>query len=105
VSNQIPSRPKNVVVVDAENPMVEVAGEFFWREDHDAIVAAARDAAYRDGYFAGWTAASSNAAQHTVGLRSRPAFRVRLARMLVGATILLGAVALLVAAILDARSR
>lgn len=47
------SRPKRVVVVDADNPLVEVQGEFFWREDHEAIVAAARDEAYRAGFQAG----------------------------------------------------
>ena len=33
VSDPVPARPKNVVMVDAENPMVEVHGEFFWREE------------------------------------------------------------------------
>ena len=45
-----PARPKRVVVVDAENPLQEVHGEFFWREDHDAIVAAERTAAFQQGF-------------------------------------------------------
>lgn len=28
-------RPKRAVVVDADNPLVEIDGEFFWREDHE----------------------------------------------------------------------
>jgi hypothetical protein len=43
-------RPTRVVMVDADNPMEEVRGEFFWREDHERVVAAARDEAYRAGY-------------------------------------------------------
>ena len=42
-----PNRPKRVVVVDADNPLVEIQGEFFWREDHEVLVAAAREEAYR----------------------------------------------------------
>ena len=52
------SRPKRVVVVDADNPLVEVQGQFFWQEDHDVLVAAARDDGYRDGYAAGWSDAA-----------------------------------------------
>src|SRR4051812_6117184 len=61
VTDPVPARPKNVVMVDAENPMVEVHGEFFWREDHDRILAHARQVAYRDGYTAGYTAAVARA--------------------------------------------
>ena len=43
-------RPKRVVVVDADNPLVEINGEFFWREDHEEILARERDSAYRRGY-------------------------------------------------------
>ncbi len=51
-------RPKRVVVVDADNPLVEVHGEFYWREDHDRLVAAARDRGWQDGYAAGFIAGS-----------------------------------------------
>jgi hypothetical protein len=55
-------RPKCVIVVDADNPLVEIHGEFFWREDHETVLAAARDDAfragheqgYRQGYGTGW---------------------------------------------------
>ena len=53
-----PSRPKRVVIVDADNPLVEIEGEFFWREDHEAALAAARAEAYRSGYRAGYSDAA-----------------------------------------------
>jgi hypothetical protein len=59
-------RPTRVVVVDADDPLTEVRGEFFWREDHERLLAAAREAAYRDGYGEGFVAASS---AHTVPVR------------------------------------
>jgi len=52
-------RPRRVVMVDADNPLVEVEGEFFWAEDHRRIVDEQRNGAYRDGYAAGFDAASS----------------------------------------------
>lgn len=66
-----PSRPKRVVIVDADNPLVEVRGDFFWREDHEQILAAARESAhgtgyesgYRSGYQAGWSAAAQQTGQ------------------------------------------
>ena len=54
-----PTRPKRVVVVDAENPLQEVHGEFFWREEHDTIVTTEREAAYHRGYADGCAAARS----------------------------------------------
>jgi hypothetical protein len=55
-------RPKRVIIVDAENPLEEIHGEFFWREDHEVLLAAARDEGfrsgraegYREGYGVGW---------------------------------------------------
>jgi hypothetical protein len=75
-------RPKNVVVVDADNPMVEVQGEFFWREDHDVLVAAARDEGYREGYGAGWVDAARQAvAPQTLILRRRLSLFARVRRV------------------------
>ncbi len=85
VSGQLPARPKHVVVVDAENPMAEVSGEFYWREDHEEIVAAARDAAYREGYAAGRSAAIATAPDL---VRYRRPSRVRVLR-LIGAVVML----------------
>jgi hypothetical protein len=63
-------RPKRVIVVDADNPLVEVHGEFFWREDHDRMVGEARDRGWRDGYAAGFIAGSgSQAAGHPQSTR------------------------------------
>src|SRR3954468_4303453 len=78
------NRPKRVVVLDADNPMVEVQGEFFWREDHDVLVAEARELGYQDGYRAGWADAACQQPT-TVVLRRRPTlFRRILAVLLLG---------------------
>ena len=42
-------RPKRVVIVDADNPMEEIQGEFFWREDHERILDEERRSAYKAG--------------------------------------------------------
>ena len=52
------TRPKRVVIVDADNPLEEIQGEFFWAEDHERIVAAERQNAYAHGYRAGIEAAA-----------------------------------------------
>lgn len=65
------NRPKRVVVVDADNPLIEIHGEFFWREDHDALVAAAREAAFREGYDAGRRNAPRENSGQTVVFRRR----------------------------------
>lgn len=65
------TRPKRVVIVDADNPMEEVHGEFFWREDHERALAEAREAAYRDGYEHGFNAAANRPQQITVHYRRR----------------------------------
>src|SRR3712207_1640440 len=91
-------RPKRVVVVDADNPMVEVQGQFFWQEDHDVLVAAARDEGYRDGYVAGWAdAASQEPPAHTVLLRRRTTFLGGLRKLLLLLTVTVGV--LIVAAV------
>lgn len=52
-------RPTHVVIVDADNPMSEIRGEFFWREDHERLLAVARETGYRLGYADGVVAGSS----------------------------------------------
>jgi hypothetical protein len=80
------TRPKRVVIVDADNPLEEIHGEFFWREDHERLLADARDAAFRDGYQQGWADASRG--------MLRVAFRVRRRRHLIlRALFLLAAIA------------
>lgn len=44
------TKPKRVVIVDADNPLEEIQGEFFWREDHDRLVEAARAEGFKSGY-------------------------------------------------------
>jgi len=72
------NRPKRVVVVDADNPLVEIHGEFFWREDHDAMVAAARVAAYSEGYDAGRRDGQRENTGQTVVLRRRRSLPIRI---------------------------
>ena len=82
-------RPSRVVIVDADNPMLEVKGEFFWREDHDAIVAAERDRAYTSGVWAGWNAATEQArASWKVVLRRRRTVLSRKRRIVLGVVLL-----------------
>ena len=86
------SRPKRVVVVDADNPMVEVQGQFFWQEDHDVLVAAARDEGYRDGYAAGWSDAARQApSPQTLLLRRGTTLIGGLRRLLLLSTLTIGA--------------
>jgi hypothetical protein len=65
-------RPKRVVIVDADNPMEEIRGELFWREDHERALADAREAAFRDGYTHGWADASRGSPWVTFRTRRRP---------------------------------
>ena len=47
------TNPRRVVMVDADNPLEEIHGEFFWREDHDRLMEAARAEEFERGYAAG----------------------------------------------------
>jgi hypothetical protein len=60
-------RPQRVVVVDADNPLQEIAGEFFWREDHERILAHTRETAYA----AGFADATAAAQQHILRISRR----------------------------------
>ena len=73
-----PVRPKNVVIVDAENPLTEVRGEFFWREDHDRIVMQERQSAYQAGYGEGYADAVAAARKQRMVIRYRPPLLRRL---------------------------
>jgi hypothetical protein len=42
-----------VVILDADDPMVEIRGEIVWREDHDRIVEEVSRQAFADGYAVG----------------------------------------------------
>jgi hypothetical protein len=46
-------RPERVVILDADDPMVEIHGEIVWREEHDRIVDEVSRLAFADGYAAG----------------------------------------------------
>ena len=81
-----PTRPKHVVVVDAENPLREIHGEFFWREDHARIVAEERADAFRRGYADGYAAARS---EHVPQLVIRRRRRRGIGRLLLFVLVLL----------------
>jgi hypothetical protein len=66
------TRPKRVVIVDAENPMEEIRGEFFWRQDHERLLADARAAAFREGYGRGW----ADRGQHPLPTRTPTTLRI-----------------------------
>ncbi len=105
MAEQRQARPKNVVVVDAENPLVEVRGEFFWREDHEVIVAAARDDAYAAGYRQGWgDAAGSVSPPQEFVVRYQAPLLVRVRRWVLAAVAAVGSLILL-AATLESASR
>lgn len=64
-------RPKRVIMVDAENPLEEIHGQFFWREDHETLLSAARDQAYRAGHEAGYSSGYTRGWSDAVRQRSR----------------------------------
>ena len=51
--NRVPKRPERVIIVDADNPMVEIHGRFVWEDEHERVVAEIAERAYADGYEAG----------------------------------------------------
>lgn len=80
----VPVRPKNVVIVDAENPLVEIQREFFWREDHERIVMHERESAYQAGYGEGFAAGSrAELGRQRVAVRYRPPFLRRVVTRLI----------------------
>ena len=64
-------RPKNVIILDANNPMVEVRGEFYWREDHEQILFDARHQAFQEGFTQGYAAGQGSPRQQAGQCRSR----------------------------------
>ena len=79
------TRPKRVVIVDADNPMEEIHGEFFWREDHERALADARDTAFGDGYTHGWADASRSSSRIRLRFRRRPRHLILRALLLLAA--------------------
>jgi hypothetical protein len=101
MADKTPARPKNVVIVDAENPLVEVHGEFFWREDHEAIVSAAREDAYRRGYTDGWNEAARPQPPAQLVLRRRAPLLIRLLRRGMLAFLAIALIAAVLLSLLD----
>ncbi|GAB3785496.1 hypothetical protein GCM10027601_21060 [Nocardioides ungokensis] len=78
------THPKRVVIVDADNPLQEIHGEFFWREDHERILSAERQTSYWDGYNEGRTAAERGQPTTVLVRSARPGLiRRATVRMLV----------------------
>ena len=75
-------RPKNVIILDANNPMVEVRGEFYWREDHEQIVFDARHQAFQEGFSQGYAAGLGSARTRTILVRPRRRLAGLVARLL-----------------------
>jgi hypothetical protein len=88
------ARPRRVVVVDAENPLQEISGEFYWREDHERILVQAREMAYAQGFADG-----SAAAQVGSALLARRVRRQGIGRAVVWALLVLIVLAFMVSLI------
>lgn len=87
-------RPRRVVMVDADDPMREIEGDFVWVDEHEQAIAAARADAYAEGLAAGRSEARST----TVTISRRRSLRRRL--RLVGLAVLAVFVVLMLVAIL-----
>ena len=46
-------RPNRVIILDADDPMVEIHDRFVWEDEHERVVAEIAQRAYADGYEAG----------------------------------------------------
>lgn len=44
--------PERIVILDADDPMVEIHGRIVWQEEHDRVVEETRQEAYAAGYAA-----------------------------------------------------
>lgn len=102
MADKSPTRPKNVVMVDADNPLVEVRGEFFWREDHERAVDAARQEAYRDGYSDACTEAARRTQARQIVIRRRAPLLVRIVRRCALAVMVFAFLASVVLAVIQA---
>ena len=80
--DEIQRRPERVIILDADDPMTEVAGRFVWQEEHDRLVEEVRRAAFEAGFHAGSREAQRIPPQGTlrVEVRRRQSFPGRLWR-------------------------
>jgi hypothetical protein len=51
--DELSKRPDRVVILDVDDPMTEVHGEFVWKDEHDRVIEEARRQAFAEGYEAG----------------------------------------------------
>lgn len=92
-------RPERVIVLDADDPMVEIEGRIVWQEEHERIVDQVRQQGYADGYAAAKGDRDAEASRPIrIELRSRHTLgnRVKLAILILGLICLLLALPVLV---------
>lgn len=80
-------RPERVVIVDADDPLTEIHGEFVWLEEHHRAVEQAREAAYGEGFEAG--RAADGEVRVYVARHQRPARVIAIAMAFVLALIVI----------------
>src|SRR3954447_8052712 len=51
--DEVSHRPSRVIILDADDPMVEIHGRFVWQDEHERVLAEIAQRAYADGYEAG----------------------------------------------------
>ena len=69
--DEIQRRPERVIILDADDPMTEIAGRFVWQEEHDRVVEEVRRQAFADGYSAGQRDALAQPSMVQVEFRRR----------------------------------
>ena len=74
--DDVARRPERVIILDADEPMTEIQGQFVWQEEHERVVEATRCQAYDQGY------RDAINSQPQVPSRRSWAMRIRLAVLL-----------------------
>ena len=90
--DELEKRPERVIIVDADNPMIEIHGQFVWQEEHDRVVEEVRGQAFADGYSTGHRDASAQqpaTMQVELHRRRTLASHIRLALLVLAAVCLL----------------
>ena len=80
--DEVSRRPDRVIIVDADDPMHEIHGDFVWRDEHDRVVTETRRQAFAEGYDAAMSHVVSTAASSPRGRQRRLVSRLHLAGVL-----------------------
>ena len=96
--DEVVKRPERVVILDADDPMTEVHGEFVWLEEHERVLDDVRQRAFAEGYDAGRrdAAAQPTAVQVTMRRRRGPVGKLLVVLIALAAVAILLAVPVLV---------